>query len=46
LIHVLEGPHGSVTETKGILDIAKNYYKELVGAEDRPDIRLMEDFFS
>jgi hypothetical protein len=45
MIPILEGPDGPVTETKGMLDIGKKYYKELFGAEDRPDIRLMENFF-
>jgi hypothetical protein len=40
MIHVLDGPKGPVTETKGMLEIAKNYYKNLFGAEDRPDIRF------
>jgi hypothetical protein len=44
-IPVLEGPDGPVTETKGMLYIAKNYDKELFCVEDRPDIRLMEGFF-
>jgi hypothetical protein len=28
-----------------MLDIAKKYYKELFGVEDRLDVRLMEDFY-
>jgi hypothetical protein len=44
MIPVLEGPDGPVTETKGMLDIDKDYYKELFGAQDRHDIRLMEKF--
>jgi hypothetical protein len=28
-----------------MLDIANEYYKELFGAEDRSNIRLMENFF-
>jgi hypothetical protein len=35
----------ALTETKEMLDIAKNYYKKLFGVEDRPDIRLMNDFY-
>jgi hypothetical protein len=36
MIPVLEGPDGPVSETKGMLEIAKNYYKDLFGVEDRP----------
>jgi hypothetical protein len=39
MIPILEGPDGPLSETKGMLDIAKQYYKELFGAKDRPDIR-------
>jgi hypothetical protein len=45
MIPILEGLDGLVTETKGMLAIAKYYYKDLFSAEGRPDIRLMGDFF-
>jgi hypothetical protein len=44
MILVLEGPDGHVTETKGMLEIAKSYYKDMFGAEDRPDIRFWRIF--
>jgi hypothetical protein len=46
MIQVLDGPDGPVTETKDMLGIAMDYYKNLFGFEDRPDIRLKQDFFS
>jgi hypothetical protein len=45
MIPVLDGPEGPVTEAKEMLEIAKNYYKDLFGAEERPDIRLLDNFF-
>jgi hypothetical protein len=45
MIPMLDGPDGPVTETKKMLDIAKTYYKDLFGAEERPDIRLLYNFF-
>jgi hypothetical protein len=42
MIPVLDGPEGPVTDTKDMLEIAKVYYKDLFGAEERPDIRLLE----
>jgi hypothetical protein len=45
LIHVLEGPEGAGSDTKGMLKIATNYYKDLFRLEDRPQIRLQDDFF-
>jgi hypothetical protein len=46
LIQVLVGPDGHVTKTKDMIGIAVDYYKNLFGFEDRPDIRLKPDFFS
>jgi hypothetical protein len=46
MIQVLDGSDGPVTETKDMLGIAMDYYKDLFGFEDRPDIRLKHDFFS
>jgi hypothetical protein len=46
MIRVLDGPDGPVTETKEMLGIAMDYYKDLFGFEDRPDIRLKHNFFS
>jgi hypothetical protein len=45
-INVLEGPDGLVTDQKDMLKIATEFYKELFKKEERPDIRLMNDFFS
>jgi hypothetical protein len=45
MIPVLDGPDGPVTETKDMLEVAKKYYKDLFGAEERPDIRLLDIFF-
>lgn len=33
MISVLEGPHGPVEDTPGVLNIAVDYYKFLFGAE-------------
>lgn len=41
LINVLD-----VHETKDMLTIATDFYKDLFKAESRPDIRIREDFFS
>jgi hypothetical protein len=46
MIQILDGPHGPVIETKDMIGIAMDYYKNLFGFEDRPDIRLKPDFFS
>lgn len=35
LIHQLEGPHGLVTDSKGMLDVASSFYKELFKFEER-----------
>jgi hypothetical protein len=45
-INVLEGSEGPVTDQKGMLKIATDFYKELFKKEERPDIRLMDDLFS
>jgi hypothetical protein len=44
--NIVEGPEGPVTDKKGILKVATEFYKELFKKEDRPDIRLLDDFFS
>lgn len=41
-IHSLEGP---VHETKDIIEIANNFYKDLFKYEERPDISLTDNFF-
>jgi hypothetical protein len=46
LIQVLDGPDGPVTETKDMLGVAMDYYKNMFGFEDRPNIRLKSNFFS
>jgi hypothetical protein len=45
-INVLQGSDGPVTDQKGMLKIATEFYKELFKREERPDIRLLDDFFS
>jgi hypothetical protein len=42
MIQVLDGPDGPVTETKDMLGISMDYYKDLFGFEDRLDIRLKQ----
>jgi hypothetical protein len=46
MIQFLDGPDGPVTETKDMIGIAMDYYNNLFGFEDRPDIRFKPDFFS
>ena len=46
LISVLDGPDGPETETKGMLKIAVDFYKDLFKYENRADIRIRDDFFS
>jgi hypothetical protein len=42
----LEGPGGPETETKKMLGVATNYYKNLFQRETRPNISLDADFFT
>jgi hypothetical protein len=46
LIHVLDGPDGPITDSKDMLKVATDYYKDLLKYEIRPDIRLHDTFFS
>lgn len=46
LINALDGPNGTVTDLKGMLDIASSYYKDLFRKEDRSGFTLDGDFFS
>jgi hypothetical protein len=41
---VLDGPNGP--DYKGMLKIATDYYKNLLKKEGRPNITLVNDFFS
>jgi hypothetical protein len=41
----MEGPERVVHNTEDIRKIATNYYKNLFKFEDRPDIRINDDFF-
>jgi hypothetical protein len=41
----LDGPNGPVSETKDMLGIAVNFYKNLFAREDRPNISLSNDFW-
>lgn len=45
-ISELEGPEGLVNETKDILDVAVNVYKDLFGFEPSPDMDLNSNFWS
>jgi hypothetical protein len=45
MILVLEELDGLVTETKYMIEIAKSYYKDLFGREERRDIRLRNYFY-
>lgn len=45
-ISVLEGPEGPVTETKGMLALAGEYYKTLFGYEEKLEVRLDDNFWS
>ena len=44
LISVLDGPDGPETETKGMLKIAVDFYKDLFKYENRAEIRIRDDF--
>ena len=44
-IDTLNGPSGPVSDTKGMLNIAVNFYKNLFGREDRPNISLDDNFW-
>ena len=44
-ISILNGPQGQVTENQDMLQIATDFYKNLFGHEDKPDIHLSESFW-
>ena len=44
-ISVLKGPDGPVEDTKSIINIAVDYYKQLFGREETLDITLDDDFW-
>lgn len=46
LIHAMEGPDGLVHDTKDIVEIASNFYKDLFKSEDRTNISLTDNFFA
>lgn len=46
LIHALEGPQGTATETKDMIEVASSFYKDLFCFEDREGFSLAQDFFS
>jgi hypothetical protein len=46
MIHVLDGSECLITDSKGMLKIATNYYKDLFRRKDRPDFRLADNFLS
>ncbi|KAJ1272904.1 hypothetical protein BS78_06G238600 [Paspalum vaginatum] len=45
-VESLVGPEGIVSDQKGMIDIAVNFYKDLFAAESRGHCRLSEDFWS
>ena len=45
-IHALDGPDGEVVETKDMLKIATDFYKDLFKKEDRGGCSLSPEFFS
>ena len=45
-MHSLDGPRGLVTDTKGMLDVASNFYKNLFRSEERSGVHLNPSFFS
>ena len=46
LIHSLVGPDGSTSDTREMLKIASDFYKDLFKKEDRGGFNLSQDFFS
>ena len=46
LVHSLDGPDGPITDEKGMLVFATNFYKDLFGCEAPSGFRLQQDFFS
>ena len=44
-ISVLKGPDGPVEDTKSIINIAVEYYKQLFGREETLEIALADDFW-
>ena len=46
LVHSLQGPDGPVSDQKGMLDIAVDYYKNLFAREERNGFSLADNFFS
>lgn len=45
-IEILNGPDGPVQDTKSMLEIAVNFYKDLFKKESRGDISLGDNFWS
>lgn len=45
LISKLEGPNGTTTDVKGMLEIATDFYKDLFKNEDRKGFRINDDFY-
>jgi hypothetical protein len=46
MIHVLDGPEGPINETKDMIKVATDFYKDPFRWEAKPDIHLSDDFFS
>ena len=44
-IHTLDGPDGPISDTKDMLHIASNFYKDLFKYEPRNGFKLSKDFF-
>lgn len=45
-IQSLDGASGLVTQTKDLLNVVSDFYKDLFKFEERHGFRLIEDFFS
>ena len=45
LIHSLVGPDGPTSDTRDMLKIASDFYKDLFKKEDRGGFNLRQDFF-
>lgn len=46
LVHALQGPNGSASNSKETLDIVVNFYKGLFSKEEQTSFSLSDDFFA
>jgi hypothetical protein len=42
----MDGPEGTAKTPEEIMDVATEYYKNLLKFESRPDINIDQEFFS